>query len=263
MIIHALNPVAITLGSIEIRHYSLMYLVGLIVTIAFLGHFQKTDKHFPLKKNEIFDLVFWGFLGLFIGARLGGTLLYHPTFYLSKPLELFAIWKGGMSFHGGLLGTIIAVAIFCRTKKISPLLMGDYLVIPLAVALFFGRIGNYINGELWGRVTENFVCIDYSKNPHLTNAPEGCRHPSQWYEAIKNVVIFFVLWKLYEKWHTRKTGTLFFVFLLLYGTLRTLIEFVREPAWVFLNITAGQWFSLPLILVGIVGLLWIQKKARN
>ena len=260
--LHTISPVAFTLGPLEIRYYSLMYLLGLALGYTFLRYFQKTDKNFPLKKNEIIDFIFYIFLGVIIGGRLGIVLFYNPEFYLSNPLEILAIWKGGMSFHGGLLGVIITTYTYCKIKKINPLLLGDYLVIPAALGLMFGRIGNFLNGELWGRTTDLKICIDYSQNEFIKNPPLGCRHPSQIYAALKNLATFTILFTLYKTLQARKPGTIFFTFLTCYGTLRSLVELVREPSWIYWNLTAGQWLSVPLVLIGIIGLLQVNLRSN-
>ena len=258
--IHNINPIFLDIGFLQIRYYGLMYLAGLLLGYIFLHYFSKNDKSFPLKKEEIQDFIFWVFLGVIIGGRLGMVLFYNPLFYLTHPIEIIAIWKGGMSFHGGLLGVAIVSLLYCKSKKINPLVLADYLVIPASIGLMFGRIGNFLNGELWGRISNLPFCIDYSQNKYIHFPPDGCRHPSQIYEALENLITFFMLMFAYKTWHQRKPGTLFFLFLILYGTLRSLVELVREPSWVYLNITAGQWLSLPLILIGIIGIIKVNKQ---
>ncbi len=261
--LHTISPIAFSLGPLDIRYYNLMYLLGLALSYIFLKYFQKKDKNFPLKKDEIIDFIFWAFLGVIIGGRLGVAFFYNPGFYLGNPLEILAIWKGGMSFHGGLLGVIITSYIYCKIKKINLLVLGDYLVIPAALGLVFGRIGNFLNGELWGRVTDLKICVDYSQNEFIKNSPLGCRHPSQIYAAIKNLATFTILFTLYRTLKNRKPGTLLFTFLLCYGAFRFLVEFVREPSWIYWNLTAGQWLSVPLVLIGLIGLVQINKRTST
>lgn len=256
-----INPIMLELGGLQIRYYGLMYLAGLVFGLWIMHRFQRYDSKFPLKKDEIFDCAFIVFLGAVLGGRLGIVLFYDPLYYLEHLWEVPAIWKGGMSFHGGLIGVAIVTYLFARFKKINPFILGDYLVMPFAIALMFGRIGNFLNGELWGRITTLPFCIDYSQNPYLSSPPQGCRYPSQFFEAGKNLLVFLVLFSLYKLWHKRKPGTLLLLFLILYGVLRSLVEFIREPSWVYMGISAGQWLSLPLIIIGLTGLIVLYKNS--
>jgi phosphatidylglycerol:prolipoprotein diacylglycerol transferase len=237
-----------------------MYLAALVVGILFLHYFASKSKDFPLKKEQILDFVFWVFLGVIVGGRLGNVVFYHPEFYLKNPLEIFAIWKGGMSFHGGMIGVIIATIAYCKKYQIHTLKLTDYLVIPVAIGLMLGRFGNFLNGELWGKPSNLPFCINYSESKFITRPPQGCRHPSQIYAAIKDFVIFLVLFGFYKFKHNRKTGTISFLFLILYGIFRSTVEIFREPSWVYLGITAGQWLSLPLIVIGTIGMIYIHRK---
>lgn len=263
MFLHTINPIAFEIGVIQIRYYSLMYIFGILIGYLFLEYFRKTDPKFPLNKGEIIDLIFWIFVGVIIGARLGIALFYNPSFYFTHPLEILAVWKGGMSFHGAFIGAIISFIIYCGNRKIHPLFLGDYVIIPVALALAFGRIGNFLNGELWGRITDLSFCVDYSQNSNITNPPEGCRHPSQIYEFLKNILNFAILLWMYFKMQYRKPGTIFFTFIIIYGALRFLVEYVRVPSWIYANLTAGQWLSIPLIITGLVGLFILYGKKSN
>jgi phosphatidylglycerol:prolipoprotein diacylglycerol transferase len=257
--LHTLSPIAFSIAPLEIRYYSLMYLLGLVIGYAFLRYFANTDKKFPVKKDEIIYLICYLFVGIMIGAILGAVFFYNPEFYLSNPLEILMVWHGGMSIHGGLIGCVIAGLLFCKFKKINPLVLSDYLIIPAILGLSFGRIGNFLNGELWGRVTDFKICIDYSQNEFITNPPHGCRHASQIYAALKNLAIFVFLFTLYKRLKSRKPGTIFFAFLICYGVLRSLHELVREPSWVYMNLTAGQWLSIPLVIIGVLGLAFLYR----
>ncbi|HHF42943.1 MAG TPA: prolipoprotein diacylglyceryl transferase [Candidatus Aminicenantes bacterium] len=249
MFIHNINPVLITIGPLEIRYYGLMYALAIVISYFFLEKFRKQGD-LPLQKNEVSDFIFWIFLGTIIGARLGIVFFYHPLFYLQNPLEIFMIWHGGMSFHGGLIGAIIIASIYCKQKKLDLLKIADLMVIPFALALFFGRIGNFLNNELWGKPTSLPWGVKFQ-------GAEEFRHPSQIYEALKNLFIFGVLYSLKRKNLPR--GSLFFSFLLLYGILRFLVEFVREPSWVFYSLSTGQILSIPLVIIGIIGLIKTSK----
>jgi len=169
-------------------------------------------------------------------------IFYNPVYYFTYPLKMIAIWQGGLSFHGGLAGAFLAAYYFCKKRKIQFLELADIIVIPTALALALGRIGNFLNGELYGRITSLPWGVKFQ------NA-EGFRHPSQLYESLKNGIIFITLWKVKEI--KRKPGFLFSIFLIMYGTLRFFVEFVREPEVMVSFLTMGQVLSIPMILIGI------------
>ena len=187
-------------------------------------------------------------LGVVLGARLFEILFYNLSFYLEHPAELIAIWHGGLSFHGGLVGAVVSTWLFCKKKKIPLLHLCDYVVIPTALALALGRIGNFLNGELPGKITNVPWAVQFP-------GAEGFRHPSQLYESVKNLIIFAILLVNVKKQH--KNGYLFGLFLFWYGLLRFLVEYIREPETMVWFLTMGQALSVPLI---IVGLYFIKKK---
>ena len=251
MIAHNLDPILFTLGPLSVRYYGLFYALGFVIAYFLIYHLAK-KKHLSLSKDDAGDLIFYTILGTVIGARVFYVLFYNLGSYIQSPLEIFAIWHGGLSFHGGLVGGVLAVAFFCRKKKVSFYEISDIMAIPLSLGLAIGRIGNFINGELWGRVTNLPWCIDYSKNQHMALIPEGCRHPSQIYESLYSLVIFTVLYLLNPK--NLPKGTLTWLFVALYGFFRTATEFVREPdtqlGFLFGGLTMGQLLSIPMFLVG-------------
>ena len=248
MFVHNINPVLFSLGPLEVRYYGILYALGFILTYFFLKQVAKQTR-VGLKDEGVDTLLLYLILGTVIGARVFEILFYNPSYYFSSPLKMFALWEGGLSFHGGLVGTFITTYLFCRKKKITFLKIADIISIPAALALAIGRIGNFINGELYGRITSVPWGVKF---PHA----EGVRHPSQLYEAAKNFLIFFILWKSKDKEH--KPGYLFGLFLAFYGLLRFLVEFVREPEVMVSFLTMGQILSIPVFLIG----LWLVIKKK-
>ena len=251
MFVSDLNPVFLKFGNIEIRYYGLIWLFSFFISLGFLNFLAKRKK-IKINKEEIFELVFYILLGGILGARLFYVLVYNFGFYLVHPWEAVAIWHGGLSIHGGLLGGLLSGLIYCRRRKIDFFALADVFVIPLAFCLCLGRIGNFINGELYGRI---------SSLPWAVKFPgvDGFRHPSQLYESLKNLIIFAVLWNLNKK-RLRK-GTAFFLFITLYSLFRFLVEFFRQPdpqlGFVLGNLTMGQLISIPFFLIGTGGLALI------
>jgi phosphatidylglycerol:prolipoprotein diacylglycerol transferase len=198
--------------------------------------------------KDVEDILFWGVVGVILGGRLGYVLFYMPDFYLSNPLNIFKVWEGGMSFHGGLLGVLVALLWFAKSRKLSYFVVTDFVAPLVPLGLAFGRLGNFINGELWGRPTQFYLGMIF---PNVDDIP---RHPSQLYESFFEGFVMFILLWLYSS-QRRKTGQIAALFLILYGTFRFLIEFTREPdsflGLLFLNLSMGQWLSIPMLLAGI------------
>jgi phosphatidylglycerol---prolipoprotein diacylglyceryl transferase len=205
------------------------------------------------------DLLFYGVLGVVLGGRLGQVLFYDPGYYFSHPGEIIAVWKGGMSFHGGFLGVLIAVAFWTRKHKVNWLSTMDFIAPLVPLGLAAGRIGNFINGELWGRVAD--PSLPWAMVfPQVDNLP---RHPSQIYQALgEGLMLFIILWFYSRK--ARPTGAVSAVFLIGYGVFRSLAEYFREPdAGIFGHsylVSMGQWLSLPMILAGVIMLVWSYKR---
>lgn len=252
------NPVAIQItDSFGIHWYGLMYLIG-FVAFLLLGKYQiKHKPWFGWNTQMLDDALFYGALGVILGGRIGYMLFYQFPELLAHPFNLFKIWQGGMSFHGGFLGVL--VAMFCFTKKHPQpwLKIMDFVAPLVPLGLGAGRMGNFINGELWGRPTGS----DYGMIFPQVDAV--ARHPSQLYEfALEGIVMFVVLW-----WFSRKqrpVGQISAPFLILYGSFRFLVEFTREPdahlGLLGLGLSMGQWLSLPMVLGGIA-LFWVTSKA--
>jgi len=251
-----IDPIIFQIGPLAVRWYGLMYLLGFGAAYLLIGHLSRL-RNLALNKDGISDLLFYGVLGVVLGGRLGYVLFYNPAQYLSRPLEIFAVWQGGMSFHGGLLGVVAASVIFCWRKKLPILLAGDVLATSATIGLGLGRIGNFINGELWGRVTDQPWGIVFPGGGSLP------RHPSQLYEAtLEGLVLFIILYLL----HRLKVaeGVPFFSFFVGYGLFRFLVEFVRQPdahlGFLWGGATMGQLLSLPMIVFGLIGYLYLYLK---
>ncbi|ABA89118.1 prolipoprotein diacylglyceryl transferase [Syntrophotalea carbinolica DSM 2380] len=254
-----IDPIIFRIGPLAVRWYGLMYLLGFLaayVLIRFLARYRQLD----VTSDQVADLLFYCVLGVIAGGRLGYVLFYDPVFYFNHPWQILAVWQGGMSFHGGLLGVVVAVLWWCRHTGNRILLTGDILVTASSVGLGLGRIGNFINGELWGRTTQLPWGMVF---PGAGPLP---RHPSQLYEAVlEGVVLFGILWLL----HLRRAaiGVPFFAFLACYGCFRFLIELVREPdahiGLLWGTISMGQLLSAPMILVGIVGVWYCWRRAMQ
>jgi len=247
-----INPVIVNLGPIAIHWYGLMYLLGLFLAWIFLTIRLKKTKQFS--SENLLDILFYGMFGILVGGRVGYMIFYAWPILFHQPWQLFAIWQGGMSFHGGLIGVIVALWIYARQKKYSLIDIVDFIapVVPLGLAA--GRIGNFINGELWGRVTTQPWGMIF---PLAGPLP---RHPSQLYEFfLEGILLFFILWIYSSK--PRPKLAVSGCFLLFYGLFRFFVEFYREPDLqigfvAFGWLTKGQLLSLPMILIGFLLMVW-------
>jgi phosphatidylglycerol:prolipoprotein diacylglycerol transferase len=237
-----------------------MYLAGFVAFVA-LGRWRISRRQ-DLKwtAKDIDDLLFYGVIGVVIGGRLGQVLFYEPGYYLSHPLEIFAVWKGGMAFHGGFLGVLVAMMLYARKRGLTWLAVMDFIAPLVPPGLGFGRIGNFINGELWGRAAD--PSLPWAMVfPHVDSI---ARHPSQLYQAFLEGIVFFgVLWWFSAK--PRATGAVSGMFLVGYGVVRFVAEYFREPdAGIFglsYTVSMGQWLSLPMVAAGVAMLLW-SRRAR-
>ncbi|NGZ28360.1 MAG: prolipoprotein diacylglyceryl transferase [Magnetococcales bacterium] len=250
-----IDPVLVQIGPLAIRWYGLMYTLAFLLGWPLLS--KRAARYQPqLTENDLADLMTALLLGVVVGGRLGYTLFYQPALYLANPLAIFKVWEGGMSFHGGLLGVALAVVWFSRRHAISFLAVIDLVTPVVPLGLFLGRIGNFINSELWGRATDVPWAMIFPNGGPLP------RHPSQLYEAfLEGVVLFILLQWLGRKPH--RDGFLSGVFLLGYGLSRFMVEFVREPdahlGLLQLGWSMGQWLSMPMVVVGAF-MVWIFRK---
>jgi len=256
MFYHNINPTLLKLGPFEIRYYGIIFALGFILAYFFITYLAKQRK-LNLTKDNTLDLLFYLIIGTVLGARIFEVLVYNLKYYLANPFEIIAIWHGGLSFHGGLVGAIIALFMYCKKRKIQFYDLADIIVIPLAFALFLGRIANFINGELVGRITNVSWCVKFKNY-------EGCRHPSQLYESLKNLIIFSTLWFIKEM--KLKKGILFWTFVLMYSTLRFFVEFFRAPdiqlGFIF-GLTMGQWLNIVMFAVGVYFFFKIQAQTAQ
>ncbi|MDP3766142.1 MAG: prolipoprotein diacylglyceryl transferase [Nanoarchaeota archaeon] len=261
MLYHNINPVLLEIGPLQVRYYGLFWAIGFIIAYFFIYYLAKR-KELPLTKDDVADFLAYEIIGIVLGARLAYVLFYNLAFYAQSPLEILALWHGGLSFHGGLFGAIIAAYLFCKKKKTEFYDLADIAVIPVALALALGRLGNFTNAELYGRIANVPWCIDYSKN-RFAEIPSGCRHPSQIYESIKNLMIFAALWLIKDK--KLPKGFMFWSFVALYGLFRTIAEFFRQPdeqiGFIFNYFTMGQLLSFPLFLIGLFMLFRLGKSS--
>jgi len=261
MLVHPqFDPIALQLGPVAVHWYGLMYLVGFAL-VWLLGRWRINAGKTDLTLRDLEDLIFYCVLGVVVGGRLGYALFYKPSEYLANPIELLYVWQGGMSFHGGLLGVIIVLCLFAHKKGKPLLAIGDFLTPLIPLGLAAGRLGNFINGELWGRATTMPWGMVFPQSGD--NLP---RHPSQLYElGLEGLLLFVVLWWFSNK--PRPLGQVSAVFLIGYGALRFLVEYTREPD-AFLGLLAGglsmgQLLSLPMIAAGAVIFLWSARKSTH
>lgn len=260
MLLHPqFDPVAIYLGPVAIRWYGLMYLLAFLQFIA-LGRLRIRQKLAPVSAEQLDDLLFYGVLGVVLGGRLGQVLFYEPGYYLANPLEILAVWKGGMSFHGGFLGVLVAMGLWTRKHNLNWFDVMDFVAPLVPLGLAAGRIGNFINGELWGRVTDPDLPWGMVFPQSGDMQP---RHPSQLYHVgLEGLALFVILW-LFSR-QPRPRAAVSGVFLIGYGAFRFITEFFREPDHGIFGqsytISMGQWLSLPMILTGIAMLVFAYRK---
>jgi phosphatidylglycerol:prolipoprotein diacylglycerol transferase len=253
------DPVAIAIGPLAIRWYGLMYLVGFALLWVAGRYRIKTRPGGVWSTKDLDDALFYGILGTILGGRLGYILFYKPGDYLLEPWRVFYVWEGGMSFHGGLLGVIFAMWLFARTRRQDWIRVTDFIAPLIPLGLGAGRLGNFINAELWGRPTEGPWGMVF---PNVDAVP---RHPSQLYEfALEGVVLFLVLWWFSSK--PRPRGAVSGLFLVGYGVFRFAVEYTREPdsylGLLAFGFSMGQWLSLPMILVGVGLLVWAYRSGQ-
>ena len=263
MLVHPqFNPVALQIGPIAIHWYGLTYLVGFALFV-WLGARRVKLVQFAERgwtRRDIEDLLFYGVLGVVLGGRLGYVLFYKLDYYAAHPLEIFAVWKGGMAFHGGLLGVLAAMALFARTRGRQFLEVTDLIAPCVPTGLASVRIGNFINGELWGRAADPSLPWAMVFPQSGTSTP---RHPSPLYQfALEGLLLFVLLW-FYAK-PRRGLGQVSGAFLIGYGVLRFIAEYFREPddflGLLALGLSMGQWLCVPMVLVGIP--MWIWGRGR-
>jgi phosphatidylglycerol:prolipoprotein diacylglycerol transferase len=254
-----IDPILFELGPIRVGWYGLMYIFGFFASYL-LVRYQMKRKDFDISRLEVENLYFYLIIGLILGARLGYVLFYDLKRYLTEPFEIFAIWHGGMSFHGGLIGVLIVGVLFCWRNKKSFWKIADLIIVTVPIGLGLGRIGNFINGELYGRVTQVPWGMIFPGGGPLP------RHPSQLYEsALEGGVLFLILWLIKDK--KLPTGGLLALFLCLYGLFRFFVEFFREPdpqlGFVLGPFTMGQVLTTFMIIGGIFLFLYLSYSQKK
>ncbi len=246
-----IDPVAVHIGAFAVRWYSLAYMAGILSGWWVIARENARKPLKNLSKSALDDMIMWAVAGIILGGRLGYVFFYKPDYYLAHPLEILRVWEGGMSFHGGFLGTVLAFFLFCRKYKIRFLALTDLLACAAPLGLFFGRIANFINGELYGRVTDASIGMVFPTGGDLP------RHPSQLYEAtLEGLVLFLLMFILLKTTNLRdKTGKLSGIFLLGYSLARGICENFREPdsflGFLYGGVTMGQLLSAPMLIGGI------------
>jgi phosphatidylglycerol:prolipoprotein diacylglycerol transferase len=259
MLIHPqFDPIAIQIGPLAVRWYGLMYLAGFMAFLWLGKRRAAAQPWHGMSGQDVDDLLFYGVLGVILGGRLGQVLFYEPGYYFSHPLEILAVWKGGMAFHGGMLGVFVAMALWGRKTGKAFFQVTDFIAPLVPLGLFAGRIGNFINGELWGRVAD--PALPWAMIfPRVDSLP---RHPSPLYQAAgEGLLLFVILWLFSAR--QRAVGAVSGMFMIGYGVLRFAAEYFREPDYgifgLSYTVSMGQWLSLPMVLFG----LWLVLRRTN
>lgn len=283
----AINPIAVSLGPFAVRWYALAYIVGLIIGWRYCLMLADRPPRLIARK-EIDDFLVWATLGVVLGGRIGFILFYNLPFYVDHPLQMFELWHGGMSFHGGALGVTLAILVFCRQRGLSIFALSDIVVEAIPIGLFFGRVANFINGELWGRMSDVAWAIIYPNGavspdqvpPHLLGLCQSVtfadgspgfncpRHPSELYEAFCEGILLFLLLLYFEhRGVRRQPGVETGIFLIGYAVARMSGELFRQPdvqlGFLFyiggFGVTMGQLLSIPVLLAGAVIIWWMRR----
>ena len=258
----AIDPIILSLGFIDIRWYSLAYIVGLILGLTIIKRLNKFKGNL-ISTNQLDNFFIWAVLGIIIGGRFGYVLFYQTNLFINNPIYVFQIWNGGMSFHGGLIGIIFSTYFFCKRNKVKFFYLSDLIAVVAPMGLFLGRIANFINTELIGRPTEFYISVIY---PSIDNLP---RHPSQLYEALFEGLILMIILVFYffKTLDFKNYGFISGLFLFFYGLFRFLIEFLREPdshlGLLFNFLSMGQILSIPFFVFGIILITYYAPRRSN
>jgi len=260
------DPIAVSVGPFAVRWYALAYIVGILLGWVYARHILRSEKYWggpaPISVVQFDDYVLWVTLGIILGGRTGYVLFYNLNWFIAHPLEIFQLWQGGMSFHGGFLGCVAAVLLFGWRNKVPVLSLGDVTCAVGPIGLLLGRLANFINGELWGRATDVPWAFVFPTGGPLP------RHPSQLYEgALEGIVLFVVLTVMIRRGALRRPGLIIGVFAIVYGLARIFSEFFREPdpqlGFLWGGLTMGMLLSLPMIAAGIAFVLWAMRRPRT
>ncbi|MEP4379878.1 MAG: prolipoprotein diacylglyceryl transferase [Alphaproteobacteria bacterium] len=259
-----IDPVAIAIGPFVVRWYALAFIAGLLAGWGYIVTLLRRPP-VTMTSQQVGDFFSWAIVGVIVGGRLGFVGFYQPDYFLANPMQVLAVWNGGMSFHGGLLGVIVAIILYARRYNILVLTLGDLVAAAAPIGLFLGRLANFINGELYGRATDV---------PWAVVFPDGgdvARHPSQLYEAgLEGLLLFVTLFALTRFAGARhRPGLLTGVFLLGYGSARTFVEFFRQPdnyvgdgGFLLWGSTIGQWLSTPIAIAGLIFIVYAMTHDR-
>jgi phosphatidylglycerol:prolipoprotein diacylglycerol transferase len=251
------DPIALSIGPIAIRWYALAYIGGIVAGWIYARSLIKKERLWggpaPISLVQLDDFILWVTIGIIVGGRTGYVLFYNPAFFIQHPAEIFQLWNGGMSFHGGFLGCVAAVMLFARKNDISILSLGDITTAVAPIGLFLGRLANFINSELWGRTTDASV-------PWAVIFPNGGpdpRHPSQLYEAgLEGILLFAILAIMIRMGALKRPGLILGSFIAIYGLARITAEFFREPdpqlGFLWGGLTMGMLLSIPMIIAGAI-----------
>ena len=259
MLVHPqFDPIAFQIGPVAVRWYGLMYLVAFALFVVLGKVRARRNLLTGWHPRDVDDMLFYGVFGVILGGRLGYVLFYKPLYYVAHPLEILQVWSGGMSFHGGFLGVLAALWLFARNRDKRFLDVTDFVAPLVPLGLAAGRLGNFINGELVGRVTDVPWAMVF---PQVDGLP---RHPSQLYQfGLEGVLLFLLLW--WYAGRTRPMGAVSAMFLIGYGAFRFIAEFAREPdnflGFLAGGLTMGQWLSLPMMAAGVAMLVWSFRRA--
>jgi phosphatidylglycerol:prolipoprotein diacylglycerol transferase len=250
-----IDPIAVALGPVAIRWYSLASIVGLVAAWRYCRRLAARPPK-AIDPDAFDDFLLWATLGVVLGGRLGYVFFYKPAFFLANPLEIFVLWQGGMSFHGGAAGVILAIILFARKRGVSSLSLGDLVACAAPIGLFLGRLANFVNGELYGRAADVPWAMVFPFDPGQVP-----RHPSQLYEAaLEGIVLFLLLYLLARRGWLERPGAIGGAFLAGYGLARIVVEFFREPdahlGFLLGFTTMGQVLSLPLVIAGAILIAW-------
>ncbi|MBG2876239.1 prolipoprotein diacylglyceryl transferase [Proteus alimentorum] len=276
-----IDPVMFSIGPVSLHWYGMMYLVGFVFAL-WLANRRAAKPNSGWNKNEVETLLYVGFVGVFIGGRLGYVLFYNLPVFLNDPLYLFKVWDGGMSFHGGLIGVICAMIWFAKRTKRKFFQVADFVAPLIPFGLGLGRVGNFINGELWGRVTLDTpwaFLFPTSRSADLQLVAQDPttllpiiqeygvlpRHPSQLYEMLLEGVVLFIILNIFVR-KSRPVGSVSGLFLIGYGAFRIIVEFFRQPdaqLGLFGGVSMGQILSIPMILLGIIFMVWAYRQDKK
>lgn len=262
----AFNPIAVSIGPFAIRWYALAYIAGILLGWIYARAILKSERAWggpaPISLPDLDDFVLWITFGIIFGGRIGYVLFYNLPHYIEHPIEIFYLWTGGMSFHGGFAGSVIAVILFARSRKIPIMSLGDLICAVEPIGQFLGRIANFINGELWGRTTDVPWAIVF---PGAGPLP---RHPSQLYQAgLEGLLVFVVLAVMIRFGALKRPGMIVGAFAFLYGCTRIIGELFREPdaqlGFLWGGLTMGMLLSVPMIAAGVLIVLWAMRRPRR